>query len=598
MCSLVRVPATVLLIGCLIHGLRTHAQVSAAAIPSDSAWARFHASVPANMHQRVFRAWKDRKVGWMNVHGEWVIPPAYDLTNGKERMAKWEWRDGFLLCSKAQLFGVVDRHNTVIVPFQYSDVQFRGDHFVAWGGEEGRKVYYDRSGKKREPEDAVLRGGTGRSAKVPRAIQAAVAAGNSGWAANEADGFSYRSTNATSIGHIASAGTNAPVVYRHDLELWDLDGKPLLAFKQVPFMLRFHPAHGGHRRFVIMPYTPANADLGEEWGFYGFLDTAGSVVVPPRFRVQEMQRFDPRNSGLRWRYDVNNGMAIVVQDSNYCYIDMQGNEVFRLPVRNATATPFNCCGIAAYHQWGPAVVGCRTRFFDRTGREVLCLNKGNMGIQGNAWTQPPDGLIPLVDQERLQLRFFTPAMEPFGSLPLSEGDTVSYQYTLFQDKPGHLEVLCKASWSGAPECHKMRGHYRVLDEHNTPLSSWFPACAVLDPTFGLYGEWDERRYVQRVHDLSGRVIQELDSMVYSPYDRQVTNGLYEFHNPVDHTLKLMNYRGEMLSDRCDNWDARSVVDLGAAADPLPAWENVKVKFTEADVLRWYTEAGLDKLVWP
>lgn len=456
-------------------------------------------------------------------------------------------------------------------------------------------VHYDRSGKKLHPKAPMI---TGRTAKVPRAVRAAVAAGNSGWVAKKADGFSYRSTNATSIGRIASAGTNAPVVERHDLELWDLDGKPLLAFKQVPFMLRFHPAHGGHRRFVVMPYVPAHADVGEHYGVYGFLDTAGNVVISPRFSVEELQRHDPWNSGLAWRCDVHYGMAIVLQDSSYCYIDMQGREVFRLPVLNAKATPFNCCGIAAYHIRDPKTYRERIVFIDRTGKEVLRLDKGNMGIQGNAWTQPPDGLIPLVDLERHEMRFFTPAMEQFGALPLSDGRSVSYGYTLLQDQPGHLEVLCKASWAEAPVCQKRRGHYRMVDEHNTPLSSWFPGCAVLDPTFGVYSEWDEQRFVQRVYDLSGQVIQELDSMVYFAYDRKVTNGLYEFNNPVNYKRRLMNYRGEMLSDHCDNWDVGSVVDLGAAAEPPPARENVKVKFTEADVLRWYTEAGLDKLVWP
>lgn len=590
--SLARVPAAVLLVGCLIHGLRTHAQAPTDPLRSDSAWARFHATIPDNMHLRVFRAWKDRKVGWMNVHGEWVILPAYDLSNGMGGTARWEWRDGFLLCSKDQLFGVVDRHNTVIVPFSYSDVLFVGDHFMARDGEEGGAVWYHRSGKKLNAEDLV---DNGKGSAVPRAYQAPE---KTGWSTSEQGLFRYRSTNATRIGRIASVGSNASTVFRHDLEFRDLDGKPLLAFEQVPFMLQFHRAHHGHRRFVIMPYVPADADLGEHHGVYGFLDTAGNVVITPRFSVEEMRRYDPPNSALGRRYDVHHGMAIVVQDSSYCYIDMQGREVFRLPVLNAKATPFNCCGIAAYHIWDPTTHRTRIVFIDRTGKEVLRLDKGNMGIQGNAWTQPPDGLIPLVDAERREMRFFTPAMEPLGALPLSDGDSVSYGYTLFQDQPGHLEVLCMASWAEAPECHKRRGHYRMVDEHNTPLSSWFPGCAVLDPTFGVYSEWDERRFVQRVYDLSGQVIQELDSMVYFAYDRKVTNGLYEFNNPVNYKRRLMNYRGEMLSDRCDHWDVRSVVDLGAAAEPQPVRENVKVKFTEADVMRWYTEAGLDKRVQP
>ena len=562
--------------------LKEHAQP----LLADTVWAKFHASIPEDMEYRVFLAYKDRRAGWMNALGEWVIPPEYDVSNGSHGLATNEWHDQFLICTKGGKTGVVNIRNQVIIPFEYDRVSYWATGFVTRSDDMSVIDHFDLEGNRIQkivdPFDANV--------QDPK-----------GWRSEEGP-FRGLSTNVEDHGMISPPKgygvAYASRVSTHDLEIFDIDGTSILKFEQVPFMVQFFPAYKGYRRFSISPFVQANADLGNGYGLYGFLDTVGNVIIPPRFSVRSTRLASHSNWADDRTFEISNGMVIVVQDSSYCYLDLQGSEVFRLPMlsEHAVATPFNCCGIAAYHVYDMRG-GCRIRFIDRTGKEVLTLNKGNMGIQGNSWTQPPDDLIPLVDMERHELRLFSPAMEQFGTLPLGDAPQEGFSYKGFVgEKPGHLELFCKADHMGDTGCYGQRGYQRIVDENNHALSSWFPACALLDRTYGLYADFDERTFTQRVYDLSGRMICQLDSMVLQSYQRMASHGLFEFYNPVSHKEVLMNFQGKLLSDSCKGWGQNAVQLKPSAGATVPPRDIVKVKFTEADVVRWYNASGLDKLV--
>lgn len=475
----------------------------------------------------VFLAFKKDKSGWMNVLGDWVIPPIYDA----EGMLPW--REGILICKKEGKYGAINAKNEIIVPFEYNKAISIWEHgTIIVVNDKGERAYFSKKGKqlcefnkKSLPEFNL--------------------------------GFAVSTSNSKILGGYprldllgSKKQQRSTQIYTCDFALINTNFDTLLFIENSPFLIQLGTLNNGQRSFVIHPYMALHADLGISYGMYGYLNENGEISIPPQFET--LPGLTPNSQGVVRTADFqfhSNRALVRAADNKFYYINKQGEKAFDIKVQNPrilNITPFNDHGIAGIRSALEKPNSIMLHLIDTAGKIIFegLDSEVQMTIGGAISSYPSNSIIPISDRKKQELRIYTSAFELINSFPLKDS-LYHYKYSFhFADKSMGKSILMQTRYE---LIYKIRGaQKRLIQTSGTPVSDWHESKEVLSYAYNNYFYFDSSNMQYTLTDLSKKELYSCQSCEFI-YEKQIGKyGLYRVNG--DGKRIYVNFKGDVISD--------------------------------------------------
>ncbi|NVK73286.1 MAG: WG repeat-containing protein [Oceanospirillaceae bacterium] len=540
--------------------------------PTDSLFVDYKPTAPKTEYF-LFRTQKGGKAGWMNVDGEWVIPPDYDIDFSRE------WSEGILICRKEGKYGAVNYRNEIILPFELVNPPANcSNALILVANDANLKAYFSKEGiqmtefEKSQPEFrnglAVIRSNLSEFASYPR--------------------IDLENSNRTAQMH---SGDMAVINTKFDT---------LLQFENVPFLLEFGALRNNRRTFFLYPNLGLHADLGISYGQYGYLDGKGDIAIEPKFRASDV--FIRVRGGYVREPDCPfiSNLSMVRELDEYYYIDTLGVKVFELQTDREiifdVSNPNNC-GVIGYRTFGVIPNSSMIHIADRTGTILheAYESKAPMSVGGVIGSviesSPRNDFIPILDRESGFLRIFNSCFEEVSSFPLEDSTRgCTYRYEGFDylsvSEGFALIQICNTSSSSTDHV----SYKRVVDHLGEARSSWFPMTAILSNAFGNYSVLDTLRMTNSLYDFGGTELFKCDSCYFDYQNDMRSFGVYKARLSTGDQVYI-NYTGQVLSESFDSMEEK-IIDLSDQVSTYDSYQEVVMNASEEEFEQLFRESAM------
>lgn len=529
--------------------------------------------------QVIFAAVKDGKGGWMNVLGQWVIPPEYDPDlNGS-------WSEGTLVCRKGGKYGVINYKNKVIIPFDHH-LQLRGfDQGLIViknnEGEYGRYAYFSKEGK-----------------QVCEFMNPYPEFRN---------GMAVTTSNRKELGMYPRSDFGAPEnsftdIYTSDFAVINTNFDTLLHIKNAPFLVEIGSLSDNRRSFIIHPNLAQHADRGIDYGLYGYLDGNGEIVIEPKFETKHA--LNQNQNGYTWNPDfpfVSNRSLLVEADDQYGFINTEGDKVIDLNYPNekiSTANYFNGFGYAGVRSYMPETHSSKIHVIDTTGKIVFEANESNsyIGQNGTISTSPhEDKIIPESDKKNQLFSLYTPSFEHIVSFPIKDS-VYKYHYGYdyrFREADGNTFYIVQER---SPLNLSSQPQKRIMSSSGNPATSWVDSKSVLSHRYGVFSHLDTIMNVATLYDFSMNELYSCSSCVFLEYDYQLTPfGIFKVYNSEDKSYTYINYEGTILSDLFNSMTEK-MTSLAPQIEAHEKTEEIKLNLDESMLFDLFKKLEMSKRI--
>lgn len=281
----------------------------------------------------LFRAEEGGKWGFINKDGEFVIKPQYDDSY-------YPFSEGLAAVQIGGKWGFIDKSNRIVIPAKFTGAESFKDGIAAvcegssFAGED-RWIYIDKVGRYifESKEDLSYRGFDDRLMSVKKGEKWGYLDTKGTWAIHP----KYADTNTFSAGL-------AGVV--------EVDGTAGFINTKGEWVIRLEKAHPNY-----MGFSEGLAGVFDETeGKYGFIDSSGKFVIPPRFR--EVREFAEGRAAVCVMENDETGWPL----RKWGVIDREGE--FVVPPRFETVWSFEEGMAKAVDENGNG-------FVDRSGKLVI-----------------------------------------------------------------------------------------------------------------------------------------------------------------------------------------------------------------------------------
>jgi hypothetical protein len=546
--------------------------------PMDTVFIDYEPTLPETKYH-VFRASKDGKSGWMNVEGDWIIPPEYDNEFSRG------WFEGINVCRQEGKYGAVNYEGDIVIPFEYLYPPSNcSDGLILVKDSLNQEAYFSKKGirlttfKQRQPEFrngyAIVKSNREEFARYPRVDM----------------GNSNRTTR----------------IHKGDFIVVNTQFDTLLQFTDVPFLLEFGTLNNNRRSFFLYPYIGLHADIGISYGNYGYLNQKGKIVIEPKFRASDV--FIPVRGGFvrNPNCPFYSNLSMVRELDSYYFIDTIGNKVFELQTNReqiADVSYFNNYGIAAYRTFGKTTNGTtpntsRIHLIDSSGKVIYEAFESDASISyntGSADYTTHYGLIPIYDQRNGVYIIYTPEFKPFATFPLEDtSKLIEYQYRdLSGEKLDNQFILTQfrstKNSSGYPGSHQ-----RLIDKNNTARSSWFSYRDILSSNYNNFSFVDSATMTTTLYDFKKSVLYACDSCFFQYGYKLNKNGIYKVILSNE-KWAFVNYQGKVLSERFDSLE-EEVYDLTDQVETFNIIEHNTIGAKEIEFEKLFNESIMFKRI--
>ncbi len=543
----------------------------------DSIFIDYQRTIPENIKYHIFHATKDGRSGWMNIEGDWIIPPEYDTDFRRE------WNEGVNICRKEGKYGAVNYKNEVVIPFIYNSPPNNcSDGLILVTDSMRQEAYYSKTGtqvcefKKRQPEFR--------------------------------NGFAIITSNREKLAYYPRIDLETSKaltdIYTCDFIVVNTKFDTLLSFTNVPFLLEFGTLNNNRRTLFLYPYMAHHANLGIDYGQYGYVDGEGKLVIILQFRASDV--FIPLR-GFVQEPDCPfySNLSKVRELDYYYFIDTLGNKVFELHTdreRLYNVGHFNNYGVAGYRTWGTSTNGINPspsmiHLIDNTGRVVYEAFESDASLSyvaGNVSSQPGNDLIPIYDKKNGVHRIYTPRFEPFAFFPLIDSSkTITYQYRRLVGKKLNDKFIL-TQFQSSKQLPYPGSRKRLIDENQNVRSSWFPLNSILSSTFGNFSLLDTIKQSITLYDFEKNNIYTCDSCFIASHHKLRYEGVYKFYLP-NKIQRFVNYRGKVLSNLFDTMDEK-IYDLTEQIKIFEDNTHLTLSLDEAEIETLFEQSIMNKRI--
>ncbi len=527
----------------------------------------------------VFRASKDGKSGWMNIDGDWIIPPAYDneFTRG--------WSDGITVCRQGGKYGAVNYKAEIVIPFEYryppSDCS---DGLILVKDSLNQEAYFSKKGNQLTPFKQTQ--------------------------AKFRNGYAIIKTNRIEFARyprIDMANSNRSTrIHKGDFIVVNTQFDTLLQFRDVPFLLEFGTLNNNRRSFFLYPYIGLHADVGISYGQYGYLDGRGEIAIEPKFRASDV--FLPMRGGIVRDPDCpfNSYRSLVRELDRYHFIDTLGNKVFALQTNReqiADVSYFNNYGIAAYRTFGKTTNGVSPNssminLIDSSGKVLFQAFESDASLSyvaGSADYLTYNDLIPIYDQKNGVYKIYTAEFKPFAAFPLNNSSrSIQYQYRDLRVKKLDHRFIITQFRSRKNSSLYPGSHKRLVDQNNNAKSSWFSHKNILSSNFSNFSLVDSTTMTTTLYDFKKNALYACDSCFFQ-YDSKLNrHGIYKVTLSNGKQAHL-NYQGKILSEGFDSMEEK-VYDLSSQVKNFNTIEHSIIRAKEDEFETLFNESIMFKRI--
>ncbi len=538
----------------------------------------FYDSIPpintSSSEYHVFPATKDGKLGWMNVLGDWVVPPIYDSLGNY-----FLWEYGMLVLKKDEKFGVINYNNEVIIPFEYDfapSINPNGVITIDRRNEDGylETAYFSKKGK--------LTRDFGRSIEFR-------------------NGFAVTTSNEKRIGSYPRHNSEYwSEIFTSDFALINTNFDTLLHVKNTPFLLEIGSLNDNRRSFILHPYLGRHADRGIEYGIYGYLDGNGEIAVEPKFNPKFA--LNQRRNGYDWNPDfpfVKNRALVEKADNSYCFIDINGKEIIVLDSATiegdiSSVSHFNEFGIAAVSSFQKDSRQSKIHLIDTMGRIVFQSNENDayIGMMGVIERRTSNRMIVISDQKNGRFEFYSPGFKHIQSFP-KQDSLYNYLYSYEnngQYQEGSFFLLQQGRTlrsKHVPPIFPLSEEIRIISSENNPITSWIPSqSSILSHQFGVLSHKDTSTHATTLYDFAMNILFTDTTCNLLTHETSLMRyGIYRLYCPDRKETITINYLGTILSELCTNMKNGStidgkIVDLSPQLDLYNHSSNERIKLTQ------------------
>lgn len=538
----------------------------------DTVFIDYKTSLPETKYH-VFRASKDGKSGWMNVDGEWIVPPEYDTE------FKRAWSEGVNICRKGGMYGAVNYKNEIVLPFAFKYPPANCSNALILVKDSLRQeAYFSKEGvqmsdfEKRQPEFnngfAIVRKNRNILASYPR-----IDLENSS-----------RTTN----------------IYTCDFAVINTKFDTLLHFKSAPFSLEFGSLNNNRRSFFLYPYMGLHADLGISYGQYGYLDGNGNIVVEPKFRASDV--FIRVRGGFVREPDCpfNANLSMVRELEKYYFIDTSGNKAFDLQSNREKIYDVsfpNNCGVVGYRTFGKEANSSMIHLINRNGEILHEANESDapMTLGGAIGNSPGNDFIPILDRKSGFLRIYSSCFEEIIAFQLKDSlSGASYRYEGFEniDVSHAFTVIQKRSTPTNSYGHLKQK--RLIDDSGQAKSSWFPNKSILSNTYGNFSFLDTATMTNTLYDFDKNKLFECDSCFFDYSNKMRFFGVYKIWLPNKGQF-YVNYKGKELHEFFDSME-ENISDISSQVKNYKNNSPVVLGAKEKEFEKYFEESIMYKRI--
>jgi hypothetical protein len=473
----------------------------------------------------VFCAVKDGKMGWMNVLGDWVIPPSYDSLHNQR------WSEGMLVCRKDGKYGVLNAKNEIIVPFEFkkAPAHYR-QGLIKVENNEKKWALFSKRGE-----------------------QLCDFKNNSFPEFN--NGFAVSISNRKILGgyprvDLEDSQGRTTEIYTCDFALINTNFDTLLFVENSPFLIELGVLNEDRRSFVLYPYMAMHADRGISYGMFGFLNANGKISIPPQYEafpyITQTMQGNARDPYIEFH---SNRALIYGKDNERFYVNKQGEKVFdvHIPKRKILyASYFNDHGLAGIRTSAENPNSIMLHLIDTTGKIIFQAleSDATMSLISNISITPRNTFIPISDKKNKELRIYTPNFKFINSFP-SKDSLYRYKYALFvsdnNDKnPLFLETRNELVYK------TLGNQKRVINASGSPLTEWVDTKAILSIEYNNYSYFDSLTQQNALADFSGKVLYSEQNCYFNNIKQLEKYGLHKVRK--EGRILYVNFKGQVISN--------------------------------------------------
>lgn len=479
----------------------------------------------------VFFAIENEKAGWMNVLGEWVIPPVYDID------FTGTWHEGTVVVKKNGKYGVINYKNEVILPFEYDEAPSNTEKGLivvsSDDGRYGKSAYFSKKGN--QLSDFM----------------------NPLFEFN--NGFAVITSNRKKLGSypridLPDSENRTTEIWTSDFVLINTNFDTILSIQNSPFLIDLGSLNQNLRSFIIYPYMAQHADRGLSYGIYGYLNEEGEIKIEPKFKTLFAFEREDLNFVHTRDFPFISNRSLVIDDLNkYSFIDNSGKKVIEKKIGNRTimsTSHFNDFGLAVIRSGTNQANNSMTvHIIDATGQTLFESDESiaYLGFPGNIASAPENLFLTITDRKNQELKLYSPSFDELGTFPLKDEDfKYFYRYNDIQSsgKTNKFYLLQERNTSirNSPLNQK-----RVISESGNPLTNWVSLESFLSYKYGVYSISDSINEQTTFYDFSRKELFTCSACTYQSNSKLDNYGVYKVYQK-DGTEKIISFKGTVLSD--------------------------------------------------
>jgi hypothetical protein len=490
---------------------------------------------------------KNGKIGWLNVLGEWIIPPIYSKRSGENMESnssnsetERKWSEGIWVTNKNGLFGAINYKNEIVIPFKYkSEPTDCKDGIIIVKNNQGLYAYFNKYGK-----------------QLCKFQKKSLPEFDNGIATIKTYSADIRENYVPNISN--------QLIINNQLDT-------LLKLKNVKFKIMIEKKKYGINALALHPDFLIHADNGVGLGYYGFINRKGLFFTDIKFKINE------------YRYGENevfagdfNSNRLLFPDENE-YIDTLGKVVlsFKNNARKCRIYSFNDFNVSSLEYLDSTTFFSSQLLFDQNGKELIYLkSKDHMGINGNFHLDVSNDVIPIFLGSVNKQQYYSNDFKFMFEI-IRKDDKYRYQPDIIYPKklrPDSAFVILKRR---LPNQEIYQGDQQIISTSGKPLSSWIPSELKISPLSGNLIYYGNNRIEkgQKLLNFSKEIIYECSNCNITPFENPTNNlrnfnkiGLFkveywpetttqnENNNVTSTNLIYINYKGINLSVLCENFE--------------------------------------------
>jgi hypothetical protein len=457
---------------------------------------------------------KNGKIGWLNVLGEWIIPPIYSKRSGENMESnssnsatESKWSEGIWVTNKNGLYGAINYKNEIVIPFIYkTEPTDCKDGIIIVKNNLGLYAYFNKYGKqlckfqkKSLPE---FRNGIATIVTYSADIRGA---------------------------YIANI-SNQLIINNH------LD--TLLKLKNVKFNIKLEKKKHGIYALAIHPDFLIHADQGFGQGYYGFINRKGQFFTDINYKINQ----DFLGEHDIFAFDFHSNRLLIYEKN--CYIDTTGKTITPYKPTNETVKlyNFNDFNVGSLQYANDKNYNYKQVLIDPDGNELFTTtNKNHIGIKGNEHSEASNDIIPIYDEMNHKQLFYTNDFKFLFGTPNYDD---KYRYLPSICYP--LELATDSLFLLVRRRNKQQEFYQgdqqIISLSGKPLSNWIPSKLRVSPLSGnlIYYGYNSIEKGQKLLNFSKEIMYECSNCNITPFENPKNNlqkfneiGLFKVELTID-----------------------------------------------------------------